>query len=90
MLQATRKRFIGRHSVMLAESPQPSRQHSLPRYIICCDWASTYGTMLTELLVLTDFGVCLLVELVCCFFSGVGRGRKDWSIDLEDAPAMGT
>ncbi len=35
--------------------------------------ASTWWKKLTELLVLTDFGVCLPVELVCCLFIGVGR-----------------
>lgn len=75
---------------MLAELRLPSKQHSPTRHTTRSDWASTYLTTHTELLVLTDFRVCLLVELVCCLFSGAGRRRKDWSSILGDVPAMGT
>ena len=69
---------------MFTELRLHSKQRSLTLCTIRCDWASLYGTTLTELLVLTDFGVCLLVELVCYLFSDGERG-KDWSSDLEDA-----
>lgn len=75
---------------MLAELRLPSKQHPPTRHATRSDWASTYLTTHTELLVLTDFGVCLLVELVCCLFSGVERSRKDWSSILRDVPAIGT
>ena len=45
--------------------------------------------MLAELLVLTDFGACLLVELVCYPFSWIGRGRKKASSSgLDNVPAL--
>ena len=45
--------------------------------------------MHAELLVLTDFGVCLLVQLVCYPFSMVGRGRKMESLSgLDTLPAL--
>ena len=45
--------------------------------------------MLAELLVLTDFGACLLAELVCYLFMRIGRGRKKGSSSgLNTEPAM--
>lgn len=38
--------------------------------------ASLYSTRLTELLVLTDFGVCLPVERVGCLFLGTEWSRR--------------
>lgn len=61
---------------MFTELRLHSKQRSLTLCTIRCDWASLYGTTLTELLVLTDFGVCLLVELICYLFSDGERGER--------------